>query len=82
MGHPDFLKNQMSVVEVVSRGQVFKEEKKLSQLHELSFEELLQKFRHNASRILTENKIEKSIEKILELEKVGNISEMTSLITL
>jgi 2-methylcitrate dehydratase PrpD len=82
MGHSEFLKKQMSVVEVVSKGQVFKEEKIFSQLHELSNEELLQKFRHNASRILTENKIEKSIETILELEKVGNISEMTSLITL
>jgi len=33
------------------------------------------KFRHNAERVLTRDKIEKAVEAFTNLEKVGNVNE-------
>jgi 2-methylcitrate dehydratase PrpD len=79
--YPDFMARQMSIVEVKARGKVFREEKKFVDLHEMTADDLLKKFRHNASRILSEKKAEQAAEAMLALEKLKNTNEMTALIT-
>ncbi len=80
--YPEFLAKRMSIVEVKARGKIFKGEKEFVNLHELTETDLFTKFRHNASRILTENKIEKAVTTMMELEKLGDINELTACITL
>ena len=41
----------------------------------LTDEELIAKFRHNAQRVLTQDKIEKAVEAFTHLEKVDNIND-------
>ena len=80
--YPEYGKTQISKVEVKAKGRVFREEKPAADLHVLTTEELIQKYQHNASRILTQDKIENSIKLIMSLEKLENISELISEITL
>ena len=80
--NPEFGQKQVSLVEVVARGRTFKGEAPFSALHELTGEELVEKYRHNASKILTQDKIEGSVKALLELENVKNISELISQVTL
>jgi 2-methylcitrate dehydratase PrpD len=75
-GNPEFVKNQTSIVEVTARGREFKEQKLFNELYKLTTEELIGKYRHNASRILTQEKIERSIDYVMELEKLRNIKEL------
>jgi hypothetical protein len=69
------------MVEVVARGKTFKEER----MYHRGFptpdfratdEELVEKFRHNASRILPRNKTDRAVKALLELETMGNVSEL------
>lgn len=92
--HPEFGKHllkdpssHLGKVEVVARGKTFTEERVYSRgTHgtdlELTDEELVEKFRHNASRILTQDNIEGAVKAILGLETVENISELMDLVTL
>jgi hypothetical protein len=75
------VQKQLSIVEVNARGKVFREEKKFTELHELTEEELFVKYRHNAARILTPDKIEKSIEVLMKLDEIKHIKELTANIT-
>ena len=81
-GYPDYGLKQMCRVEVVARGREFKQEKPYSQLTRLTDGDVVEKYRHNASRILTQNKIDSSINIILDLEKVDNISDLVLHITM
>ena len=74
-------------VEVVAKGKTYVEEhthSKGTPNSELALtdEELEQKFRHNASRILTKDKIEGAYKAILGVEKVKNVSGIIEQITL
>lgn len=80
--HPEFGKKMISAVEVRARGKTFKEEKKFTDVHELTVEELIAKFKHNASKILTRDKIEKAVTAFFELEKIRNTSELMALVTM
>jgi 2-methylcitrate dehydratase PrpD len=80
--YPEYGQTQICKVEVVARNQTFKDEKPYAELHKLTDEELLEKFRHNASRILTQNKIDKALDILQNLEKVQDISELVSQITI
>jgi 2-methylcitrate dehydratase PrpD len=91
--HPEFMKYQrqhplatFGVVEVKANGRTYKEERmfaKGANIAEARFtdEELVEKFKHNASRVLTQDKIDKASNILLELETVRNISEMMKLVT-
>ena len=81
-GNPEFSKNRTSTVEVTARGRRFKQQKLFNELHKLTPEELIEKYRHNASRILTQEKIERSINAIMELEKLRNVTELMFQVTL
>ena len=50
--------------------------------YRLSDEVLIDKFRYNASRILTQSKVEKAIQCIMDLENVEDITELISYITI
>lgn len=80
--HPEFGTKITSMVEVTARGKKFKEEKKFIDVHDVTEGELIDKFRHNASRILTEQKIENAINDILELDKITDVSKMMSQFTM
>lgn len=80
--HLEFGQKQVSLVEVAARGKIFKEEAPFSSLHELTGEELEEKYKHNAAKILTKDKIEGSVRTFIDLEKVENVSELMSQVTL
>ena len=80
-GNPEFSKNRMIIVEVTAGGRKFKEHKLFNKLHRLTPEELIEKYQHNASRILTQEKIERSIYSVMELEKIRNVKELMSQVT-
>jgi 2-methylcitrate dehydratase PrpD len=77
-------------VEVVAKGQTFTEERTIARGGpvsstgniQLTDEELEKKFRHNAVRILAENKIERAVKTIWNMEKVENTQELMDQITL
>ncbi|MFC1862560.1 MmgE/PrpD family protein [Thermodesulfobacteriota bacterium] len=87
-GHPDFVSLiqrdgtvQIYTVDVVARGTTFHEET----LHPsgvvgtegaMSDTGLENKFRHNASRILTQRKIDAAVKAILNMEQLENIREL------
>jgi 2-methylcitrate dehydratase PrpD len=88
-GHPEFGEKQSAVVEVVAKGKTFREEKEYALTRgsagtefQLTYEELEAKYRHNASRILTEDKIEGSVRSLLELETLENVSALMEQVTL
>jgi hypothetical protein len=75
------------MVEVVARGEKFTEESMYNRgapftEGEAKDEELVEKFRQNASRILTEDKIEAAVKSLLELEKMGDAAELVKQVTL
>ncbi len=87
--NPEFGKTQSAVVEVVAKGKVFTEEKAYvldwdtaGTEFRITPEELEAKYRHNASRILTRDKIEGSVKALSELEILGNVSELMKQVTL
>lgn len=79
--YPDYLAKQISIVEVKARGKLFREEKHFTALHELSNDDLIAKFKHNASSVLKPQKIEQAINAVMKLEDIKNINELTALVT-
>jgi 2-methylcitrate dehydratase PrpD len=45
-------------------------------------ENAVEKFRHNAERIITSDKIDRAVQTLLEIEKLDNVSQLISDITL
>jgi 2-methylcitrate dehydratase PrpD len=92
--HPGFMKklreapgSHLGKVEVVARGNKYTEERVYSRGTygtdlQMSEEELVEKFRHNASGILTQGKINGAVKALLELEKVENIVDLMKQVTL
>jgi 2-methylcitrate dehydratase PrpD len=87
-GHPEFGKHwlkdfasNVGMAEVKARGKTFKEERVYARGTpgkdpKIGRDEIVEKFRHNASRILPPDKIDGALKAILELETVKNISEL------
>jgi 2-methylcitrate dehydratase PrpD len=75
--HPETDTNpQLTALEVSAKGQVFKEEKTLPRGVaapglKMTDEELIEKFRHNAAKVLTEEKTKGAIKALMELETVS-----------
>lgn len=93
--HPQFFEVQakepgsiMTTVEVVTKNRTFREEGKFargfsnSELTKLPDEELIKKFKLNASKVLSKNKVEKAATMLMNLEKVKNIREVVKQVTL
>jgi 2-methylcitrate dehydratase PrpD len=86
--HPDASKKPgVSRVEVSAKGQTYTEERAHPRLgrggeRQMTNEELAAKFRHNASRILTEAKIEGSIKTLYELETLKSVADLMKQVTL
>lgn len=92
--HPDFGKRQIALpgsspgkVEVVAKGKKLAEERNYprgtpAEGLGMTEAELVDKFRHNASRILSKDKIDGAVESLLELETVTNIRDLMAQITI
>ena len=85
--HPEFGKKGpggfplfISKVEIVARGKTYSKEstrqRGSARGTELRDEELIEKFRHNAARVLTQNKINNAIQAFLNLENLTSIEEL------
>ena len=93
-GHPDSQKrlaedplSALSKCEVVARGETFTVERTyrrgtIGTEAAPTDDDIIGKFRHNTERILTQNKIDKAVESLVNLEKIDNISQLMSNITL
>jgi 2-methylcitrate dehydratase PrpD len=79
--NPNFAENQLSIVEVKARGQTFRQELP-SFTARVPDADLIVKFRHNAARILTQEKIDKAVKIFLNLEETPKVSELISALTL
>lgn len=87
-GHPEFVQRaqnnpgeQIFTVDVVARGKTFHEETTtpsgtVGTSNEMSDADLEYKFRHNAERILTQNRIDQAIDYVLNLEKLEDVESM------
>lgn len=90
-GHPDFEKysldwkkkhSNITTVEVVTEKNIFKDERQFpkgspyTESTIMSDEELVTKFRMNVSYVLPNDKMERAVEKIMDLEKVDNFAEV------
>lgn len=88
-GNPETIENpQLNIIEVSARGQTFTARRLYTGVRgvaepglEMTDGELADKFRNNAARILTEEKIESAIAAFNRLEKIENISELMKLVT-
>jgi 2-methylcitrate dehydratase PrpD len=80
-GHPEYATRNITTVEVKAKGRTFKDEM-IGGLPKLTDEELVSKYRHNASRAITQNNIAGSLKTLLELENVAHVEELMSQITL
>ncbi len=80
-GHPEFGTKSITTVEVKAKGKTFNGQM-VGRPPKMTDQELIEKYRHNASRALTLNKIEGSVKSLLELEDIAHISELMSQITL
>jgi 2-methylcitrate dehydratase PrpD len=92
--HPEFGKKLsetgaplfLSKVELVARGRTFVEEntgpRGGKRGTELKDEELVEKFRHNASRALTQSKIDSAVEAFMGLEKLDDMSVLMESVTM
>ena len=90
--HPDFEKSlvedpqsRIGKIEVVARGRTFTEERKYRKGSpatpetRMSDAELVEKFKHNAARVLTSDTIDRSADMILRLQDIEDVSELTGL---
>jgi 2-methylcitrate dehydratase PrpD len=94
LAHPDYMKElekdpltNLSKAEVVARGKTFTKEIRYRRGTagtdaRWTEKDAVEKFRHNASRILTQDKIERAVEALLKLEKIDNISQLMRHVTL
>lgn len=76
----------LSMVEVVAKGKTFREERVYPKGTaftdaEMTDEELVEKFRHNACSVLTQDKIDTAVKTLLQLERVENITELMKHVT-
>ena len=62
-------------------GQTFKEERDFMSLHVMTEDELLQKYQHNARRILTEQQVGRSVEYFRNLEELPKVSLLAAQLT-
>jgi 2-methylcitrate dehydratase PrpD len=68
-------------VEIIARGKSFSEETGGRRGAGVSDEVLIAKFRHNASRILTQSQINRAVDATMGLERLEHISELMANIT-
>lgn len=92
--HPDFgktlmqnPKNKLSSIEVAAKKQIFKKEKTwvkgdpFPEKAKMKDEELVNKFRLNASVILSRDSLDRVVEAVFELEKMDNVSELITILS-
>ena len=73
-------------VEVDARGRTFTKETSFARgtnftEFQATDDQLIEKFRHNASRVMRQEKIEQAAERIMTLDKVADVTGLTSLLS-
>ena len=84
-GAPHYGNHPLQSVEVVAKGQTFKEETSTLGVvtgTQMTDAELLAKFQHNASGVLPRGKVEEAQKTFVDLENVTNTAEMMKAVTL
>ena len=93
-GHPDFVRQaqqditkHLCTVDVIAKGKKFHEETlqargTVGTEGAMSDSDLEDKFRHNAERILTQDKINIAIEHLLNLENVDRVPKLSEVISI
>jgi 2-methylcitrate dehydratase PrpD len=92
--HPNFFEVQakepgsnMTTVEVMTKDKIFKKEGKFAkgfshlEYSKMTDEDLVEKFKVNASKVLPKDKVEKAVGYLMELENIKDISEVVKEIT-
>jgi 2-methylcitrate dehydratase PrpD len=79
--------NVPSRCDVIARGKTFTSEKEYSRgtvgtAAAMTDNELIEKFRHNAARVLSRDKTERAVQAFLKLEEIENISRLMKEVTL
>ena len=79
--------NAPSRCDVFARGKTFTAEKEFSRgtvgtPAAMADDEITEKFRHNAARVLSRDKTERAVRAFLKLEETGNISQLMKEVTL
>jgi 2-methylcitrate dehydratase PrpD len=72
-------------IEVEARGKIFSKQTRYARGtnftdYRATDNQLIAKFRSNSSRLLRQDKIDKAVEQIMALEKVKDVTELTSLL--
>jgi 2-methylcitrate dehydratase PrpD len=80
-GDPQYGETELSKVVVTARNQTFKCELP-GHTAKLDQKQLIQKFRHNASRNLIQSRIDIAVDTFLNLEKTEKVSQLMSAVTL
>jgi 2-methylcitrate dehydratase PrpD len=91
--HPDFAKHEAATadlgkVEVVARGKTFSEERRHAkgspspEAYQMSDNELVDKYRHQALRILPVHKLDETVDNILGLECIEDMSVLMKNLTM
>lgn len=78
--HPDFAETEASKVEVVARGRTFTKEL-FGYTLPLDDAQLVDKFRHNAARSLTQVKIDRAVDALETLEEVPEVRQLIEVLT-
>lgn len=79
--HPEYGTRPVTTVEVKAKGQTYQDEM-VGRLPKLTDQQVIEKYRHNASRALTLKKIEGSTKAFLGLENLPKASDLISQIIL
>jgi len=92
--HPDYQKqlakeplSSIARCDVTARGKVYTIERKhrrgtTGTDAALTDDDLIRKFRHNAERVLTQDKIDRAVQAFMELEKLDNTTQLIREVTL
>jgi 2-methylcitrate dehydratase PrpD len=87
LDNPEFDKRpSLNIVEVTAGGKIFRQEKTQPTYgrggeRQFTDEQMVGKFKHNASRILTQNKIEEAVVCLLNLENVSSTVQLMQQVT-
>ncbi|GGA74507.1 2-methylcitrate dehydratase [Pseudoclavibacter endophyticus] len=78
--HPDYADNEASKVEVLARGETFTAER-YGMTAPLDDAQLVDKFRHNAARPLTQQQIDRAVDALEHLEELDDIRHLMTDLT-
>jgi len=83
--HPEIEKRPMIFqVDVVANGKTYSEfrERPIMEVLNMTYDQIIEKYKHCTARILTEEKINKSVNALVNLEKLDQVQKLMELVTI